>query len=83
VTGFQVIALLATVTAVFSYLNHRFLKLPPTIGVIAFVMLSEVALEGGHGSGAHIGMLFLQEAIGGSFRAGDRLDGVSDAKECG
>ncbi len=40
----DIIALLITLTAVFSYLNHRFIKLPTTIGVMALAMLSSLAL---------------------------------------
>lgn len=46
-TIFQIIAVLVTLAAVASYLNHRFLRLPSTIGlmVIAFLMsLDFVAL---------------------------------------
>ncbi len=46
VTGFQIIALLLTVTALFSYLNHRYLKLPTTIGVMLMAMVVSLALIG-------------------------------------
>ena len=36
------------------------------VGVVAFIMLSEVALSGQHISASHIGMLFLEEAVGGA-----------------
>lgn len=40
----DIVALLITLTAAFSYLNHRFIKLPTTIGVMALAMLSSLAL---------------------------------------
>lgn len=36
------------------------------VGVVAFIMLSEVALGGQHVSAGHVGMLFLHEAVGGA-----------------
>jgi len=41
---FQVISILITVTAIFSYLNHRFFKLPTTIGVMLISLLMSVGL---------------------------------------
>jgi CPA1 family monovalent cation:H+ antiporter len=41
---FQVIAILFTVTAIFSYLNYRFFKLPTTIGVMLISLLVSVGL---------------------------------------
>lgn len=41
---FQIIAVLVTLTAVFSYLNHRVLKLPTTIGLMLIAMGSSLAL---------------------------------------
>ncbi len=43
-TSFQIIALLITVTAVFSYLNYRFLKLPTTIGVMLMALIVSLGL---------------------------------------
>jgi Na+:H+ antiporter len=43
---FQVIALLITLTALFSYLNFRFVKLPTTIGVMLIALLASLALIG-------------------------------------
>ncbi|MFT5110713.1 MAG: CPA1 family monovalent cation:H+ antiporter [Parasphingorhabdus sp.] len=40
----QIIALLFTLTAAFSYINHHTLKLPTTIGVMAFAMLASLIL---------------------------------------
>ncbi len=36
------------------------------IGVVAFIVMSEIAVQGEHGSMLHIGRLFLAEAVGGS-----------------
>lgn len=41
---FQILAVLITLTAVFSYLNHRILKLPTTIGLMLIAMASSLAL---------------------------------------
>ena len=35
-TIIQIIAILISLTALFSYVNHRFFKLPATIGVMFF-----------------------------------------------
>ena len=43
-TGFQLIALLISITALFSYLNHRYFRLPPTIGVMLIALLVSLAL---------------------------------------
>lgn len=40
----NVVALLLILTAVFSYLNHRYTKLPTTIGVMAIALLLTLAL---------------------------------------
>lgn len=45
-TAFQIIALLITLTALFSYLNYRWFKLPPTIGVMLVALLVSLALTG-------------------------------------
>ncbi len=48
-TVFQVVALLLTLTAVFSYVNFRFIKLPSTIGVMLVALVASLALSGlGH-----------------------------------
>lgn len=36
------------------------------IGVVAFIVMSEIAVSGEHASAAHIGLLFLEEAVGGA-----------------
>ena len=46
VTVFQIIAILISLTALFSYLNHRFFKLPATIGVMLMSLLMSLALIG-------------------------------------
>jgi len=42
--GFEIIAALLTLAAVFSYLNHRFLGLPTTIGLMVFGLLFSLGL---------------------------------------
>lgn len=44
--GIQIIALLITLAALFSYLNHRLLGLPTTIGLMVFGLLTSLALLG-------------------------------------
>ena len=41
---FQVIAVLLTLTALFSYLNYRFIRLPTTIGVMLIALIASLAL---------------------------------------
>jgi Na+:H+ antiporter len=41
---FQIIALLLTLTAVFSYINYRFIKLPVTIGVMLIALVFSLVL---------------------------------------
>ena len=41
---FQIIATLLTVAALFSYLNHRFLRLPSTIGLMLIGLAFSLAL---------------------------------------
>ena len=41
---FELIALLLTVSAVFSFLNYRFIKLPTTIGLMVIGILTSIAL---------------------------------------
>lgn len=36
------------------------------IGVVAFIVLREIAVSGQHASAGHIGLLFLEEAVGGA-----------------
>lgn len=43
-TLFDVIAVLLTLSALFSYFNHRFIKLPATIGVMLIALLLSLAL---------------------------------------
>lgn len=46
---FEIIAVLLTLAAVFGYVNHRFLRLPTTIGLMILAMLLSVGLIGaGH-----------------------------------
>src|SRR4051812_941348 len=45
-TVFQLIALVLTITALFSYVNFRFIKLPTTIGVMLIALLASLGLIG-------------------------------------
>lgn len=45
-TLLEIIALLITLTALFSYLNFRFIKLPTTIGVMLMAMIFSLTLIG-------------------------------------
>jgi CPA1 family monovalent cation:H+ antiporter len=45
-TPFTLIAILITVTALLSYVNERFLRLPPTIGVMAAALVVSLLLTG-------------------------------------
>ena len=38
-TVFQIIAILISLTAIFSYLNYRYFRLPATIGVMLIALL--------------------------------------------
>ena len=41
---FQIIALLLTLSALFSYLNYRFIKLPTTVGVMLIALIASLVL---------------------------------------
>ncbi|MEK7801818.1 MAG: sodium:proton antiporter [Pseudomonadota bacterium] len=43
-TLFQILAIILTLTAIGAYLNHRFVKLPPSIGHMAFALLVSLAV---------------------------------------
>jgi CPA1 family monovalent cation:H+ antiporter len=43
---FTVLAIVITLTAVFGFLNERFLKLPPTIGVMVSALVASIVLLG-------------------------------------
>jgi len=45
-TTFQIIAILITLTALFSYFNHRYVRLPTTIGVMLIALVVSLALIG-------------------------------------
>lgn len=51
-TLFQILAILVSLAAAFSYLNHRFLRLPTTIGVMLIALLMSLALIVSGASGA-------------------------------
>ena len=54
-TGFQIIALLVSVTALFGYLNFRFFRLPMTIGVMALSLVATTSTGTGTTGGAGCG----------------------------
>ena len=41
---FQIIAVLLTLSALFSYLNYRFIKLPTTVGVMLIALIASLVL---------------------------------------
>ncbi|MGE0555804.1 MAG: cation:proton antiporter [Gemmatimonadales bacterium] len=43
-SAFDVVAILATLTALFAWVNHRYLRLPPTIGLMVLAMVFSAAL---------------------------------------
>jgi len=45
-TTFQIIAILITLTALFSYFNYRYIKLPTTIGVMLMALVASLVLIG-------------------------------------
>ena len=51
---FEIIALLTTLAALFSYLNHRFIRLPTTIGLMLISLLMSLSLIVGHYLGIHL-----------------------------
>ena len=50
----QIIALLISLTAVFAYANHRWIKLPTTIGVMIIAMLMSLGLMALDAMGLHV-----------------------------
>lgn len=42
---FHILALLLTISAVFSYINHRFLKLPTTVGLMLIALLFSLSIN--------------------------------------
>ncbi len=51
-TPFEVFATLTTLAALFSWINHRWIRLPPTIGLLAIAMCSSLGLVALHALGA-------------------------------
>jgi len=45
-SAFQIIAILVTLTALFSYVNYRYIKLPTTIGVMLIALVASLGLIG-------------------------------------
>ena len=62
---FNILAALITISALFSYLNHRTIKLPTTIGVMAISLLGSLAivLLGSFGFGLEKQALLLVQSI--------------------
>lgn len=50
---FQIVAILIVLAAVFSYVNHRYIKLPTTIGVMLISLVVSLVLLGLHSFGFH------------------------------
>ena len=55
ITIFEIVSLLITLTALFSYLNYRFIKLPTTIGVVLITLAGSLVLAGLQHAGLPIG----------------------------
>jgi CPA1 family monovalent cation:H+ antiporter len=51
---FEILALLITLAALFSYFNHRFIRLPTTIGLMLISLLMSLGLIVGHHLGIHL-----------------------------
>jgi len=43
-TPFELLAILVTLAALLSWVNYRYIKLPPTIGLMVLALLGSVAL---------------------------------------
>ncbi len=54
-TPFEVFASITTLSAVFSWINHRWVRLPTTIGLLVIAMLSSLALVALHAAGLFAG----------------------------
>lgn len=50
-TSFEVFATITTLAGVFSWINHRWVRLPTTIGLLVIAMLSSLGLVALHASG--------------------------------
>ncbi|HKI96638.1 MAG TPA: sodium:proton antiporter [Gemmatimonadales bacterium] len=57
-TGFDILAALVTLAAVFAWINYRFVKLPTTIGVMVIALVSSLALVAMEHLGFRIGTRF-------------------------
>lgn len=64
---FQIIAMLLTLSALFSYLNYRFVKLPTTTGVMLIALLASLALIALQNFGLTIGPMAAQVLQGVDF----------------
>ena len=45
---FDIVAVLMTLAAVFGYINHRWLKLEPSVGLLMISLLSSLGIMGLH-----------------------------------
>ncbi len=59
----DVAALLLVVTALLAYLNHRFLRLPTTIGVMAIALFLSLAIVGLHAVGLDYGLNAYEKSL--------------------
>ena len=57
-TGFDILAALVTLAALFAWVNYRFLKLPTTIGLMVMALVSSLALVAMEHLGFQIGARF-------------------------
>lgn len=60
---FDIAALFLVVTALLAYVNHRFLRLPSTIGVMAIALLISLAIVGLHALGIDHGIKAREESL--------------------
>ncbi|NID06354.1 sodium:proton antiporter [Luteibacter jiangsuensis] len=60
---FDIAALFLVVTALLAYVNHRFLRLPSTIGVMAIALLISLAVVGLHALGIDHGIKAREESL--------------------
>lgn len=57
-TPFDILAVIMTLAALFSWINYKFIKLPPTIGLMVIALVSSLALLGLEHVGVDIGARF-------------------------
>ncbi|HEU5397434.1 MAG TPA: cation:proton antiporter, partial [Verrucomicrobiae bacterium] len=61
--GFDLIAIVLTLAAVFGYVNHRFIRLPASIGLMLIALVCSLLLILAHHFGVQIG--FAEKVVGG------------------